>query len=171
MPGRWCQNCRGPRCCHDPRLFQLLLYAPSYLILLLILKSGCRRQCLGVGAKTVETLGVEMTLGFFNSCLTADCSSFKTKSLHLDSLRKPIKTWFSRYYLAQIVKLEEMAPLATSWESLNSGGTYKFEVKKTTCNFSSYHLLLLTIFRPVLILMYLGKSLYFKSNILVWKQP
>ena len=28
-------------------------------------QSGCRRQCLGVGAKTVETLG--LSLGLFNS--------------------------------------------------------------------------------------------------------
>ena len=32
-------------------------------------QSGFRRQCLGVGAKTVEALGVVMTLGFFNSLL------------------------------------------------------------------------------------------------------
>ena len=30
-------------------------------------QSGCIRQCLGVGAKTVETLGLVMTLGLFNS--------------------------------------------------------------------------------------------------------
>ena len=30
-------------------------------------QSGCRRQCLGVGAKTVETLG--LGLGLFNSFL------------------------------------------------------------------------------------------------------
>ena len=29
-------------------------------------QSGCRRQCLGVVAKTVEALGVVMTLGFSN---------------------------------------------------------------------------------------------------------
>ena len=30
MPGRWCQNCRDPRCCHDPRPFQLFLGPPNF---------------------------------------------------------------------------------------------------------------------------------------------
>ena len=44
-------------------LLNFILYSP------LDPQSGCRRQCLGVGAKTVETLGVVMTLGLFNSFL------------------------------------------------------------------------------------------------------
>ena len=32
-------------------------------------QSGCRRQCLDIGAKTVETLGVVMALDLFNSFL------------------------------------------------------------------------------------------------------
>ena len=32
-------------------------------------QSGCRRQCLGIGAKTVETLGVVMIIGLFYSFL------------------------------------------------------------------------------------------------------
>ena len=44
-------------------LLNFILYPP------LDPESGCRRQCLGVGAKTVETLGVVMTLGLFNSFL------------------------------------------------------------------------------------------------------
>ena len=35
-----CQNCRDPRCCHDPRPFQLLLHAPPSLIILLILNQA-----------------------------------------------------------------------------------------------------------------------------------
>ena len=35
-------------------------------------QSGCRRQCLGVGAKTVETLGLDV--GLFNSFLDSDVS-------------------------------------------------------------------------------------------------
>ena len=44
-------------------LLNFILYPP------LDPQSGCKRQCLGVGAKTVETVGIVMTLGLFNSFL------------------------------------------------------------------------------------------------------
>ena len=83
---------------------------------------------------------------------------YKVLCLYLDSLRKSTKTWISRSYSAKIVKLEGVALLAPLWESLNSWGT-NILILKSCSHFSSFRLLLLILFCPVLILWCHGKSL------------